>query len=98
MTTIFRFRMCVRYVADNGGYMHETPKLDPEAIPLTIEQRQAREIEQLRDDLMRAYRRMDELRVERLTIANVIQRGQYDEQLQIIETNTTPKGVVVIVC
>ena len=73
-------------------------KTDPNVKPLTVEQRQAREIDQLRSDLMRAYRMIDELRIERLTVSRVIKRGKYDEQLQIIETNTTPHGVVIVVC
>lgn len=72
-------------------------RIDPNQEPPSREQRQAREIEQLRDDLMRAYRRIDELRVKNLTIWKVIQRGQYDEQLQIAETHITPQGIVVIV-
>lgn len=55
------------------------------------------EIMQLREDLYRAYRRIDQLNVEKLTIWKVIQRGKYDEQLQIVDTHTTPQGVVVVV-
>ena len=72
-------------------------KTDTTSKSLTVEERQAHEIEELRVDLIKAYKRIDDLRIERLTVWKVIQRGKYDEQLQIIETNTTPQGIVVFV-
>ena len=78
--------------------MLDTPKENNEARPRTNEERQADEIAELRRLLSNAYQRHDELILEKLTIWKVIQRGKYDEQLQIVETNTTPQGVVIIVC
>ena len=78
--------------------MLDTATENNEARPRTKEERQADEIAELRQLLTQAYRRQDELRLEKLTIWKVIQRGKYDEQLQIVETNTTPQGVVIIVC
>lgn len=65
--------------------------------PRTLEKRQIEEIEQLTQLLRESYVRQDELNREKLTIWKVIQRGKFDEQLSIVETNTTPQGVVVIV-
>jgi len=78
--------------------MLDTAKENNEARPKTKEERQADEIAELMHRLSQAYRRQDELQLEKLTIWKVIQRGKYDEELQIVETNTTPHGVVIIVC
>jgi hypothetical protein len=78
--------------------MLDTAKENNEAKRRTTEERQADEIAELRQLLSQAYRRQDELQLEKLTIWKVIQRGKYDEQLQIVETNTTPQGIVIIVC
>lgn len=78
--------------------MSDEAKIDPSRPFVTIELRQAREIEQLQRDLINAYRRIDELNEEKRTIAKVIRRGESYEQMQIDSVYSTPQGIVVFVC
>ena len=75
--------------------MNEQCETNPDYVLLTSEQRKDREIEELRSRLTAAYMRHDELILEKLTIWKVVQRGKYDEELQITDTFTTPHGVVI---
>lgn len=75
-----------------------TAKINPESYARSIEEKLRDEIFELQERLHRAYLRQDELNREKLTISRIIQRKkECDVALCIIETYSTPDGVVVIV-